>query len=377
MLIGTNGSGKSSTLQFLGFVRSFATGKADDFFDERGWVPKDVRSKIPHSLPSVSASLLLESEDGASTIWQFSWSYSGTTMREAVWQKAADQASPRKILEYKNRALDSVGDEYAVRGVNIRGSILPLLDGDRNSAVYGIIKPVVDWARGITSLELLSPVAMRRMGRGEHADIGPRGEHLASFIANLPPAARSRIVGRLSEFYPVADVSTTRKKAGWVDMKISEKYHGIDGIGPSHISDGFLRLLALCTIPELPQDVSMILLDEVEDGIDPHILPDIIRRVKEQTPGQFIMTSHSPILVNYLDASEVLFVGRQSDGSVAVSPFSEFPSASEGLSYFGTGELWTMLTNEQLQLELRDQAPDTADAQNRFTDEFVASFARA
>jgi predicted ATPase len=41
-----------------------------------------------------------------------------------------------------------------------------------------------------------------------------------------------------------------------------------------------------------------VLLDEVEDGIDPHILPRFIGMIARESKVQLIVTSHSPVLVN-------------------------------------------------------------------------------
>lgn len=62
-----------------------------------------------------------------------------------------------------------------------------------------------------------------------------------------------------------------------------------------------MRILALCAIPEFSDGCKLLLLDEVEDGIEPHILPKIIQAVVEESRAQFIVTSHSPLLVNFLN----------------------------------------------------------------------------
>ena len=82
-------------------------------------------------------------------------------------------------------------------------------------------------------------------------------------------------------------------------MRIAESFANVGAIGPSHASDGLLRLIAICAIPEFEPHSSLVMLDEIEDGIEPHILPEIIRRVVSDSRNQFIFTSHSPLLVNF------------------------------------------------------------------------------
>lgn len=111
-------------------------------------------------------------------------------------------------------------------------------------------------------------------------------------------------------------------------------------ISPIHMSDGFMRILALCAIPEFDENVSMVLLDEVEDGIEPHILPELIKFISSTSKCQFIMTSHSPYLVNFFDLEQVCFMARRNDGQTVMAKANEMEIFKEGAEYFGVGEIW-------------------------------------
>src|SRR5437588_10896157 len=45
-LIGLNGSGKSTVLQFIDFLAQQVRGKLDGWLENRGWVASDLRSKL-------------------------------------------------------------------------------------------------------------------------------------------------------------------------------------------------------------------------------------------------------------------------------------------------------------------------------------------
>src|SRR5437588_9223751 len=45
-LIGLNGSGKSTVLQFIDFLAQQVCGKIDEWLENRGWVASDLRSKL-------------------------------------------------------------------------------------------------------------------------------------------------------------------------------------------------------------------------------------------------------------------------------------------------------------------------------------------
>jgi predicted ATPase len=357
ILIGMNGSGKSSTLQALGLVRDFTAGNTGKFFEERGWLPRDVKSNLQHG-SFLKFDILLEGENESRYLWQFTCGLNtGRTLREVIWRLRVDESKPEMLLNFNGRSLESSLDpDIGLRGIVLKGSVLALVNPRMNNKRTIIFRRLARWARGITSLELLSPTAMRGTARGNHSDIGGRGEHLASFLSRLDPQAKSRVVGRLAEFYPIEQLNTLRKRAGWVDLRISESFKDVGDIGVRQVSDGFLRLLAFCAIPEFKGDVSLILIDEIEDGIEPHILPRLVERIVRESEAQFIMTSHSPLLVNFARNEEVVLLGRLRDGEVTASPLSELDSVQKGSEFFGGGELWAMLDRTVLDRELRREA---------------------
>ena len=350
VLIGGNGSGKSSTLQALALVREFAHGNALKFFEDRGWNTASVRSHVGKS-SIFTADLLLDGDDGSRFLWQFDWGLRTTTnRREVIWYLAPDAEYPSRILEhFRQRTVLNFNEKKLIKGLKLPGSVLAFLDFDREGEVQSHLCEIVEWAQSITSLELLSPSGMRRGARGLTDDIGLRGERIASFLASLDAKSKSRVVARLKKFYPIRNIETTRKRAGWVDMRIAERFTNLGGISPSHVSDGLLRLIALCAIPEFDSHTSLVLLDEIEDGIEPHILPEIIEKIVTDSESQFIFTSHSPLLVNFFEPTDIHVLARLPDGAITTSQFSEFSSWQEGLEYFGPGEIWSMAERNAFQ----------------------------
>lgn len=357
-LIGSNGTGKSTILQALSFLRRFGDGKSDAFFSERNWDSRDIYPKIRRlsetkysgsnksnrskSRP-VRISVLLHGEIGY-LYWEFSWS---STMRklneEYIFTKSTDDPFGHILTYRAGFGSDDEGHGIALNALNVDSSLLSVLKPEalaKNSEQEEALEGLRNWILGVTSLELLSPIAMRRGARGHQKNIGQSGEFLASFLANIGSEKRSRVVERLQRFYPLEKLDTTRKRAGWVDMQLAEAYRNVGKISPTHMSDGFFRLLALCTIPEFDEPISLILLDEVEDGIEPHVLPELIRQVSEETTGQLLATSHSPHLVNMFPDECVSIVVRDSEGRTRVARPGDIGEFREGLEYLGSGEIW-------------------------------------
>jgi len=233
------------------------------------------------------------------------------------------------------------------------------LSGHPSPDYRRILKSVKDWAEGIRSLELLSPASIRDgMARGKVSDIGVRGEKLGAFVAGLPADAKARILRRLTAFYPaLADLTTKAKRAGWIDLRIAENYgeRGLS-VGVEHVSDGFLRLLALAAIPEFPKTTSLVLLDEAENGIDPLILPDFLSMIAEESEAQIILTTHSPILVNRFPPESVYMVCRSEDGRTIGSSLADIPEFEKDREYQGPGEIWAHSSQEWITKVVRQAA---------------------
>ena len=206
---------------------------------------------------------------------------------------------------------------------------------------------------------------MKGATRLRGGDMGARGNHLAGFLAALTPDQRSRVVRRVGRFYPLSDLTTVRKRAGWIDLVLAERFTNFSAIPSTQMSDGFMRMLALCAIPELPE-VSMVLLDELEDGIEPHILGRLVALVTRETAAQIIATSHSPILANLVGAKGLRLISRTPEGRTVAARIEDMPSFQVGAEYFGAGELWTntdpeLLESEALGLARNGGAPTRAD----------------
>ncbi len=357
LLIGSNGSGKSSVLQALSLVNEFGNGSAQRFFDDRGWSGTDVRCRVRGST-AFRADILLRNNVGGEFLWQFTFSLrNGVNVREVVWHRTSELMSFSRVLDYnlRNRTL-RYGNDAVIEGFRLPGSAMAFVDLSSGDDDRQDLQSIAEWAQNITSLELLSPNAMRRGTRGATSDIGVRGERLASFFANLNAARKSEVVKRLKRYYPVSNIETTRKRAGWVDMRIAEAFSRIGGIRPSHASDGLLRLIALCSIPEFSDDIRLVLLDEIEDGLEPHILPELIDEIVSESRSQFIFTSHSPLLTNFFRPIDIHVLSRLRDGAATSMQLSGFKDWGAGLEYLGPGEIWSMAERKSINRRLASNA---------------------
>ena len=127
---------------------------------------------------------------------------------------------------------------------------------------------------------------------------------------------------------------------------ISERYKGGEtGFPPAmvtearHINDGMLRLIAI--LAELQSDHRFLLFDEIENGINPELVEFVLNELVT-TPKQVMVTTHSPMILNYLDddvaQKGVLYLYKTRKGYTQSIPFFSIPSLAEKLTVMGPGE---------------------------------------
>ncbi|MFW6012527.1 MAG: AAA family ATPase [bacterium] len=138
----------------------------------------------------------------------------------------------------------------------------------------------------------------------EVRDIGPRGEWIAPFLHRLKESARLRkhfdaVRRALHSAIPSIeglDVDLDRTR-GTLDIQITQ-----DGTPYSSrvISEGTLRVLALCAIAANPAPSSLVAFEEPENGVQPRrieVIADLLTLMAASRRTQVIVTTHSPTLI--------------------------------------------------------------------------------
>ncbi len=111
------------------------------------------------------------------------------------------------------------------------------------------------------------------------------------------------------------------------------------------LSTGTLRILALLALFRHPDPPPLIVIEEIENGLDPRtiqLIVEEIRSVVESGRSQVIVTTHSPYLLDLLDLSDIVVVERTEDhGPVFFRP-GDKPELERWAENFSPGRLYTM-----------------------------------
>jgi predicted ATPase len=173
----------------------------------------------------------------------------------------------------------------------------PRLGGVEYSGLERCREELLGW----TAYSLDPHVSMRRAaGPAEVSGIGVSGEDITPYLYRLRTEREEeygKLVRTLSAVAPgVEDVAVDLDpRRGTLGLTVRS-----NGVAYSSriLSDGTLRLLALCAIAVNPWSGSLLAIEEPENGVDPHGLEPIVELLVTlalEGGRQVLVTTHSPL----------------------------------------------------------------------------------
>lgn len=190
------------------------------------------------------------------------------------------------------------------------------------------------------------PQPQQRTGGGVR--LAKDGSNIADFlldIRRLDQAAFDGIVETMTYVLPYArdlQPSVTSELERKAYLQLTEADFKVPGW---MLSTGTLRILALLALLRHPNPPPLIVVEEIENGLDPrsiHLIVEEIRNAVLSGITQVIVTTHSPYLLDLLTLEHLVLVERDSKGQ----PRFLRPADSENLQRwaadFAPGKLYTM-----------------------------------
>lgn len=352
-LIGMNGAGKSSVLQAVDFTSQLMIGRVEDWLEARGWSAADLNCKVRKE-SNVTVGVNFETSAGKSLKWVGAFNRSLLHCTAELIEQGSE-----KVFRVSNQKY-TVGDKPAQEiAFTYQGSLLSAL---KDSELTPELLEFRNALQGIKSLELLSPQLLRKRARSTEKSIGSGGEKLSAYLDTLPQAAKARLIEQLQRFYPnLVDFKVSSLRSGWKKLTVLEQFsQQMLETDAAHLNDGLLRILAVLT--QAASEQSLILLDEIENGINQEVIETLVDTLVA-SPHQLLVTTHSPLILNYLDddvaRGAVQFIYKAPLGETRVRPFFKIPRINDKLRTMGPGDAFVdtdlkQLTQECLQLDIKD-----------------------
>lgn len=360
-LVGLNGAGKSSILQSLDFASHLIRGDVENWLTKRGWSISDLHSKLSSQSNIIVAFTFLLG-DGERYTWI------------AGFNRTSLTCSSERVIKHPGQQLmfQVLRGRYSVRDApltkidfNYMGSILSSLKDEVLSPELVEIRNIM---LNIRSLELLSPHLMRYSLRDAASDIGVGGEKLSPFLYSIKGEQRENLLRLLRRFYPaVIDFKVKQERAGWKKLYIIEEFNGeLIETESKHVNDGLLRILAI--LAQTGSGKSILLFDEIENGVNPEIIESLVD-VLQNTGQQVLVTTHSPMILNYLAddvaKSAVNFVYRSFDGGTRSKRLFDIPKMATKLKIMGPGEAFVDTSLSELAQECARLDQEKSDSEGK------------
>jgi len=348
-LIGLNGSGKSTVLQFIDFLAQQMRGKLDEWLTERDWKAGELRSKLSVR-KNISFDVQIETNKSRPP-GRWSAVFNPRQLRctnEEIEIGGARLKVAEGILSITTSDKSTTnGDDGTKSPISFKyqGSILSQL---RENQLPSQLTQFRQFIENIHSLDMLSPHYLRRRTRESAGSMGLGGQKLSAFLYELGYERIRRLVKELKVVYPqLRELLAKSLRSGWKQLEIIENYKGVDkpSLWPTmttearHINEGMLRQIAI--LAELQSEHSFLLFDEVENGVNPELVEFLLKRLIG-TDKQVLVTTHSPLILNYLDdrsaEKSIIYLYKTKEGHTKSIPFFSIPSLKKKLTVMGPGE---------------------------------------
>ncbi|MCK4626115.1 MAG: AAA family ATPase [Phycisphaerae bacterium] len=350
VLIGNNGSGKSSIIEALETFFTFVTHDLDAAFQAWHGI-EHIRNKATGE--QVRFSKTTGQQRSSKPI---SFKLTGHTGEKPF--KAASIINERGnenvlFVEYEEARVGNIIAKRADGRMDIRGEDGQTAFGklDDAESLLGHVRYFGDYVRSWQFLSLWpSPMGQPRPQKRTLGGIAlaKDGSNLGEYLLDIRRhdlATFNGIVETLQYVLPyAADVQPelTSELERTVYLQMAESDFKLPGW---LLSSGTLRVLALLAVLRHPTPPPLILIEELENGLDPrtiHLIVDEIQSVVQSGRSQVIATTHSPYLLDLLPLSSIVLCEREDGGEPVFHRPADDKEKVDWARSFGPGQLYTM-----------------------------------
>jgi len=178
-----------------------------------------------------------------------------------------------------------------------------------------------------------------------------RFDKIEADLQKVVPAARrirtvrAKIVRREKIKITVDGVdSWSDQEKTYIGAGIEVEWGNVGWVPARHLSEGTLLALGLCTVLH-HRPPSLILLDDLDKALHPKAQRELVQLLKQvlaHNPQlQILATTHSPFVVDEFAPEDVLVVASVDGNSSQVRRLSDHPKWNDKKAYLETGEFWS------------------------------------
>jgi predicted ATPase len=194
----------------------------------------------------------------------------------------------------------------------------------------------------LTPEAMMNPTPVRP--KNGYYPLAMNGSNIADYLNRMEPEVIEGIVETLQVVLPyLSDLQTmgASEIGRTVYLQMEEQGFKVPGW---LFSTGTLRVVALLALFRNPEPPPLIVIEEIENGLDPRTIGLIVEEIREVVrtgKSQVIITTHSPYLLDLLPLESLIFVERVNGEPKFFRPVDDNSVRRWGQE-FAPGQLYTM-----------------------------------
>lgn len=332
VLVGANGTGKSTLFSVFAFLRDAMASNVNTALARLGGSRglQEVRSRNSTGPIEIELKIRTELRDKRSTLITYELHIDeeggrAVVAREILRYRRGSRGQPWRFLDFQRGAgdavtneLDSVKDEseltreaQTLKSPDIL-AIKGLAQFERFPAVVALGDLIENWHLSDFHISRARPEA--EAGYAEH--LSREGENLSLVVEYLYRNHRERfreVLDRLKLRVPgVTNVEAKTTEEGRVLLKFQDGAFE-DPFLARYVSDGTIKMLAYLVLLYDPAPHPLLCVEEPENQLYPSLLWDLAEEFRSYASrgGQVFVTTHSPDFLNAVGLNEVFWLVKQ------------------------------------------------------------------
>lgn len=332
VVVGANGTGKSTIFSVFGFLKDALAGNVNTAlmklggsrgFDEvrsrnsAGPIEIEIKFRETSEKPLITYALVINKKNGKAFV-----------EREILKYRRGSAGQPWHFLDFSNgkgtavtNELNEVADlkdlereEQKLKSNDIL-AIKGLAQFERFPAVVALGDLIENWH--VSDFHISKARPEQEAGYAEH--LSGEGENLSlvlQYLYQYHPETFATIIRLLKERIPgITNVESKTTEEGRVLLKFQDGSFE-DPFLARYVSDGTIKMLAYLVLLYDPSPYPLLCVEEPENQLYPKLLWVLAEEFRSYANrgGQVFVSTHSPDFLNATELSEVFWLVKKEDG---------------------------------------------------------------